>query len=127
MAGRGVRTGQAAFQGNGTGGFPAPGDKWGRSNFSGPGGGGLEHYCTSLTIMETAKLFTSGRSQAVRLPKEYRMPGKEVFVKHFGKGVLLLPQEDAWQLMEEALAEFEPGFHINRQQPPQQARGDWPE
>jgi antitoxin VapB len=33
--------------------------------------------------MDTAKLFLSGRSQAVRLPKQYRFPGNEVAVKHF--------------------------------------------
>lgn len=75
--------------------------------------------------MNTAKLFTSGRSQAVRLPKEFRMPGKEVLVRHFGGGVLLLPLDDPWQLMEEALSEFEPGFRIEREQPPQQERDGW--
>jgi antitoxin VapB len=40
--------------------------------------------------MDTAKLFLSGRSQAVRLPKEYRFRGNKVVVKHFGNGVLLL-------------------------------------
>jgi len=34
--------------------------------------------------MDTAKLFSSGRSQAVRLPKDYRFQGSEVAVKHFG-------------------------------------------
>jgi tRNA(fMet)-specific endonuclease VapC len=37
--------------------------------------------------MDTAKLFASGRSQAVRLPKAYRLHGKEVGVRHFGSGV----------------------------------------
>ncbi|MGH8477155.1 MAG: antitoxin [Methylococcales bacterium] len=37
--------------------------------------------------MHTAKLFLSGRSQAVRLPKAYRFEGKEVIVKRFGNGV----------------------------------------
>ena len=40
--------------------------------------------------MDTARLFQSGRSQAVRLPKDYRFRGSEVAVKHFGNGVLLL-------------------------------------
>ena len=47
----------------------------------------------------TAKLFMHGRSQAVRLPKEFRLPGKEVRVKRLGRGVLLEPVEwdvDAW-------------------------------
>jgi len=49
--------------------------------------------------MATAKLFRHGRSQAVRLPKEFRLPGKEVRVSHVGAGVLLEPLEfdiDAW-------------------------------
>jgi antitoxin VapB len=66
--------------------------------------------------MDTAKLFSSGRSQAVRLPKEYRFEGTEVFVKHFGNGVLLLPKTDGWRLLEEALDEFEPGFRLERSQ-----------
>ena len=40
---------------------------------------------------ETAELFTDGGSQAVRLPKAFRLPGKEVRVRHFGRGVLLEP------------------------------------
>jgi antitoxin VapB len=38
-----------------------------------------------------AKLFRNGRSQAVRLPKEFRFPGKEVRVRRIGNGVLLEP------------------------------------
>lgn len=46
-----------------------------------------------------AKIFMHGRSQAVRLPKEFRLPGKEARVTRVGKGVLLEPIEmdvDAW-------------------------------
>ena len=77
--------------------------------------------------MDTAKLFQSGRSQAVRLPKEYRLGGKEVAIKHMGSAVLLIPLHDPWQLMEEALEEFEPDFTITREQPAQQERKGWPE
>jgi antitoxin VapB len=38
---------------------------------------------------KTAKLFTHGRSQAVRLPKEFRLPGKEVRVSRIGHRVIL--------------------------------------
>ena len=38
-----------------------------------------------------AKIFMHGRSQAVRLPKEFRLPGKEVRVRRIGSGVLLEP------------------------------------
>ena len=72
--------------------------------------------------MDTAKLFQSGRSQAVRLPKEYRFQGSEVAVKHFGNGVLLLPIEDPWQMLEAGLEAFEPGFALSREQPEQQMR-----
>ena len=39
----------------------------------------------------TARLFRHGRSQAVRLPKEFRLPGSEVRVRRVGRGVLLEP------------------------------------
>jgi antitoxin VapB len=39
----------------------------------------------------TAKLFKHGRSQAVRLPKEFRFAGSEVRVRRVGRGVLLEP------------------------------------
>jgi antitoxin VapB len=41
----------------------------------------------------TAKLFKHGRSQAVRLPKEFRMAGTEVRVRRIGRSVLLEPIE----------------------------------
>ena len=41
----------------------------------------------------TAKLFRHGRSQAVRLPKDFRLPGSEVRVRRVGRGVLLEPIE----------------------------------
>ena len=72
--------------------------------------------------MDTARLFQSGRSQAVRLPKECRFAGTEVVVKHFGNGVLLLPMEDPWKTLEAGLAAFEPGFVLAREQPPLQQR-----
>jgi len=75
--------------------------------------------------METAKLFSSGRSQAVRLPKAYRFKGTEVVVKHFGSGVLPLPAAAPWLAMFQALDEFEPGFQLERDQPAPQERAEW--
>jgi antitoxin VapB len=72
--------------------------------------------------MDTARIFQSGRSQAVRLPKEYRFAGTEVVVKHYGNGVLLLPVDDPWQTLAAGLAAFEPGFELTRQQPNDQVR-----
>ncbi len=42
--------------------------------------------------METAKLFMTGGSQAVRLPKEYRFEGAEVFIRKEGKAVIIEPK-----------------------------------
>lgn len=72
--------------------------------------------------MDTARLFQSGRSQAVRLPKAYRFEGVEVVVKHFGNGVLLMPLNEPWVMLDAALNTFEPGFQINREQPDSQVR-----
>ena len=74
-----------------------------------------------------AKLFMTGRSQAVRLPKSLRFEGSEVLAKRFGNGVLLLPIDAPWALMQEALTEFEPDFQLQREQPPQQEREEWPQ
>ncbi len=46
--------------------------------------------------MMTVKLFENGRSQAVRLPKEYRFSGDEVAVNKVGDIVVLMPNEDKW-------------------------------
>ena len=67
--------------------------------------------------MHTARLFQSGRSQAVRLPKQYRFAGTEVVVKRFGNGVLLLPADNPWQTLQAGLAAFEPGVVRTREQP----------
>ena len=72
--------------------------------------------------MDTARLFQSGRSQAVRLPKEYRFAGTEVVVKHFGNGVLPLPADNPWQTLQAGLDAFEPGFTLAREQPEEQQR-----
>ena len=46
--------------------------------------------------MSVAKLFLNGRSQAVRLPKEFRMPGKMVHISRDGDKVILEPMNDSW-------------------------------
>lgn len=44
---------------------------------------------------QTAKLFTNGRNQAVRLPAEFRFEGKEVYVEKVDGGVLLRPKPES--------------------------------
>ena len=45
----------------------------------------------------TTKLFANGRSQAVRLPQEYRFEGKEVFIRREGDTVILSPRPVSWE------------------------------
>jgi antitoxin VapB len=47
--------------------------------------------------MQTAKIFTNGKSQAVRLPKNYRFKASEVGVTRVGSMVILYPKDDAWE------------------------------
>lgn len=46
--------------------------------------------------MDTAKLFWSGRSQAVRLPKDFRIEGREVRIRRHGAAVILEPIAHDW-------------------------------
>ena len=71
----------------------------------------------------TAKLFKSGRSQAVRLPKEFRFEGKEVRIRRHGLGVLLEPVQIDPKEWFAALDRFdEPFMPEGRNQPPIQDR-----
>jgi len=72
--------------------------------------------------METTKLFRNGRSQAVRLPKEFRFEGTEVYIKKVGNAVVLLPIENSWEPLVSSLALFPADFMENREQPEQQVR-----
>lgn len=47
-------------------------------------------------MSQTAKLFTTGRSQAVRLPKAFRFSGKEVFIRREGDRVILSEKPESW-------------------------------
>lgn len=72
--------------------------------------------------MQVAKLFQNGSSQAVRLPKEYRFDGHQVFIKRVGTAVMLLPYHHPWQSLIDSLDLFSDDFMDKRVQPPQQSR-----
>lgn len=72
--------------------------------------------------MQTAKLFINGRSQAVRLPKEFRFSGNDVFIKKIGKMVVLLPKDDPWSPLVQSLDQFTDDFMESRPQPEQDDR-----
>ncbi len=67
--------------------------------------------------MKTAKLFKNGQSQAVRLPKEFRMTGREVYIKKQGEAIILLPKEKSWKPLFDSLNHFTKDFKIERNQP----------
>jgi len=72
--------------------------------------------------MRTAKLFKNGQSQAVRLPKEFRMAGTEVYIKKQGEAIILLPKERSWKPLIDSLNHFEKDFRIERNQPEAQQK-----
>jgi len=74
-------------------------------------------------IMETAKLFVNGRSQAVRLPKAFRFDGNEVYIKKISGGVLLIPKDlSLWDIWEQNLMKYDEPFMVERNQPEPQER-----
>ena len=72
--------------------------------------------------MKTARLFQNGQSQAVRLPKEFRFNGNEVFIKKSGNAVVLIPLVDSWQSLIDSLDKFTKDYMTDRAQPKQQKR-----
>ena len=62
--------------------------------------------------MLTAKIFQNGRSQAIRLPKEYRFNDSEVLAHKVGDVVMLFPksQEDSWNMLLTSLDLFSDDF-----------------
>lgn len=57
--------------------------------------------------MDTAKLFWSGRSQAVRLPKAFRFEGEAVRIRRQGKAVILEPIAKDWAWLDDNLGPFD--------------------
>ena len=73
--------------------------------------------------METAKLFWTGRSQAVRLPKEFRFRGKEVHIRRHGSAVILEPVENDWCWLDAIAGALDDDFvQAVNEQPDQQER-----
>ena len=60
--------------------------------------------------MDTAKIFSNGGSQAVRLPKNYRFDTSEVYINQIGNVVLLIPPNDRWQSLLASLNQFTDDF-----------------
>lgn len=74
--------------------------------------------------MDTAKIFQNGKSQAVRLPKEFRFNGDRVYIKRVGDAVVLIPYSNPWNTLLDSLSLFSEDFMGERNQPPAQDRED---
>lgn len=74
--------------------------------------------------METAKLFENGKSQAVRLPKEFRFKSDRVYLKKMGNAVILLPYGAPWQSLVDSLNLFSNDFMETKAQSASQQRED---
>jgi antitoxin VapB len=71
--------------------------------------------------MTAAKVFKNGRSQAIRLPKEFRVRGAEVYLEKVPQGFVVM-ERDPWDVSREACQELPDDFMEKRIQPPVQQR-----
>jgi len=73
--------------------------------------------------MVCTKVFTSGNSQAVRIPKEFHIDFSELCIKKIGSSIILTPKESNWENLERSLSEFSDDFMTEgRSQPAMQER-----
>jgi antitoxin VapB len=60
--------------------------------------------------METAKVFWSGRSQAVRLPRAFRVEGREVRIRRRGRAIVLEPVPESWAWLDALAGDLDDDF-----------------
>ena len=60
--------------------------------------------------MACAKVFKSGNSQAVRIPKEFHIDYSELFIKKIGATIILFPRKRPWENLRKSLSEFTDDF-----------------
>ncbi len=60
--------------------------------------------------MITTKVFKSGNSQAVRLPKEFRLDADEVAINRIGDLIMIMPKDDPWHVFSQGIHEIGDDF-----------------
>ncbi len=76
-----------------------------------------------MATRKKTKLFMSGNSQAVRIPREFQLEGDEVEIQRRGNTLVIRPKARTWQLLLDSLALFTDDFREKgRQQPTVQKR-----
>lgn len=76
--------------------------------------------------MYTAKVFRNGRSQAIRLPKEFRVEVDEVYLKKTSEGFLVIAR-DPWEIFFEGVHELSEQFLSEPREQPDVQERDWRE
>ncbi len=74
--------------------------------------------------VQTAKVFQNGRSQAIRLPKQFRVNSAEVYLKATPEGFLVIPR-DPWEVFAEGVQELSDDFMAAGRQQPKLQRRSW--
>ena len=73
--------------------------------------------------MFITKVFKSGNSQAIRIPKEYKIDDEELFINKIGNAIVIFPKNDPWKIFKESLSDFSDDYFIDgRNQPKMQKR-----
>ena len=67
--------------------------------------------------MLTTRVFQSGNSQAVRIPKEVRTNKVEFYIRRIGEGYVIYPVDDPWFPLRQTLGTFPQDFLEDREQP----------
>lgn len=76
--------------------------------------------------MTYARLFMNGQSQAVRLPKAFRLPGNRVRITRKGSGLLIEPISDDFADFFDAAQGFSPDFMATGREQPAAVEREWP-
>ncbi len=73
--------------------------------------------------MDKVKVFQSGNSQAVRIPKNYKISEVELVIKKIGSSIVLTPVVDVWKSFDYSIENFSKDlFEDGRNQPDEQER-----
>ncbi len=67
--------------------------------------------------MTTAKVFRSGNSQAIRIPKEVQTDRREFLIQKMGEGYVLCPVDDPWFPLRLSIGQMPGDFMADRGQP----------
>ena len=70
-----------------------------------------------VMAMSTAKVFRSGNSQAIRIPKEMQTTAKEYIIRKSGDCFFLIPVDDPWALLRQCIGQADEDVSFDRNQP----------